>query len=462
MNREEHDGREFKQEIDLNTCFSFPKVLTEHVILGKKLIIAPEQANWMVCEDAEYIAFGLFREGKSIEEVQELLVSREKMNSDQAEEVISRLIAQVLGKEFLSSAMVVEGQTFKIVSLFLTAGCNLRCVHCWRSATVAGPDECSVDHWKTFLKAFKEFGGQIVTLTGGEPMLNPDCFEIAQYAKHLGFKVVMLTNGTLVNKKNAKTLSDCCDEVQISIDGPTAEAHELVRGKGTFVKAMSAFRELSAYPQCRLSVAITPTPATLSSLKTDLHRLALQMKEISPDIGFRVTRKLMEGRNLSSMTEEAALVFRKDILALCDDQLEKDFSYKIDAATIIPNCRVFGCGLASAFSVFENGNVVICGYSSDPFGNIKKMGNDDAFLSDITAKLGQLIQSTRVENVRPCNSCDLRYFCGGKCRKDNKTTYGDPTICECDGEYKKEWYERLVHISQYIVEPLTHGKEVKL
>lgn len=160
MNREEYDGKEFEQEIDSDTHFNFPKVLTEHVVFGKKLIIAPEQANWMVCDDEEYIAFGLFREGKSIEEVQELLVNREKMNVDQAGAVISRLLAQVLGKEFLSSAMVAEGQTFKIVSLFLTAGCNLRCVHCWRRATVAGPDECSIDHWKTFLRAFKEFGGR--------------------------------------------------------------------------------------------------------------------------------------------------------------------------------------------------------------------------------------------------------------------------------------------------------------
>ena len=163
----------------------------------------------------------------------------------------------------------------------------------------------------------------------------------------------------------------------------------------------------------------------------------------------------MEGRNLASMTEEAALVFRRDILALCDDQLEKDFSYKIDAATIIPNCRVFGCGLASAFSVFENGNVVICGYSPNHFGNIKNMGDGKGFLFNVTNTLGQLIQSTRVENVRPCGNCDLRYFCGGKCRKDNMATYGDPTVCVCDEEYKNEWYERLVRINPYVVEPIT-------
>jgi len=157
---------------------------------------------------------------------------------------------------------------------------------------------------------------------------------------------------------------------------------------------------------------------------------------------------------LPPMIEEVARVFRRDILALCDDQLEKDFSYKIDAATIIPNCRVFGCGLASAFSVFENGNVVVCGYSPDPFGNIKNMGDGNEFLLNITETLGQLIRSTRVENVRPCGNCDLRYFCGGKCRKDNKVAYGDPTVCECDEEYKKEWYERLVRINPYVIEPL--------
>jgi len=455
MDKKEDAGKEFEQELDSDTRFNFPQMLTERVTLGKKLVIAPEQANWLVCEEEEYVAFCFFRDGKSIEEVEKLLSNGQKMDSGQVATAVSRLITQIIGKEFLRGAMVDEGQMFKIVSLFLTAGCNLRCTTCWKRATIAGPDECSLDHWKTFLGAFKEFGGQIVTLTGGEPMLNLDCFKVAQHAKELGLKVVLLTNGTLVTKENAKALSDWCDEVQIGIDGPTAETHESVRGKGTFAKAISAIRELSAYPQCRLSIAITPTPATLPSLKSDLRQFATQMKEISPSIGFRVTRKLMEGRDIPSMTEEVARVFRKDVLALCDDQLEKDFSYKIDAATIIPNRRVFGCGLASTFSVWENGNIVICGYSPDPFGNIKNMGDGHMFFLNVTKALGQLLQSTRVENVHPCENCDLRYFCGGKCRKENRVAYGDPTICECDEEYKNEWYERLVRINPYVVEPIT-------
>ena len=455
MCKEEDKGKEFEQELNSDTRFNFPQVLTERITLGKKLIIAPEQANWLVCDDEEYVAFSFFQDGKSIEEVRELLVSRQKMNVDQAEAVVSRLIAQILGKEFLRDALVSEGQTFKVASLFLTAGCNLRCTTCLWSATVSGPNECSIDHWKTFLEAFKQFGAQIVTLTGGEPMLNPDCFKIAQYAKELGFKVVLLTNGTLINKENAKILGDWCDEVQISIDGPTAEIHESIRGKGTFAKAMSVLRELSVYSQCHPSVAMTPTPATLPSFKTNLRQFAAQVEEISPDIRIRVTRKLMEGRNLPSMSKQAAQIFRKDVLALCDDQLEDDFSYKVDAATIIPNCRIFGCGLASVFSVWADGNIGICPYSPDSFGNIKNMGNDHEFLLNVTETLEQLIRSTRVEKVHPCGDCDLRYFCGGKCRKDNRADYGDPTICDCNEEYKNEWYERLVHINPYVVEPLT-------
>lgn len=450
------EGEEFEQELGLDTIFRLPPSLTEHPILGRHLVIAPEQANWLVCDDEEYAAFSLFRARKSIMETEGVLMEQHKMNADQARAVVSRLIAQILGKEFLQEAEIREKPTFKVASLHITEGCNLRCTTCLWSSAVAGPDECSLDQWKRFLEAFRDFGSHTVTLTGGEPMTNPDCFEIMLHAREVGLKVVMLSNGTLITKENARLIGEYCNEVQVSIDGPSAEIHDSVRGKGTFEKTLLALRELSAYPQCHLSVAMTPTLLTLPSFQTDLHRFVNRIwKEINPEINFRVAQKLVKGRSLPTMSEQGAREFKKAVIALCDDQLEMDFVHKLDAASIIPNRRIFGCGLADIFSVRANGDVKLCAYSPDPVGNIKDIRDDKAFLPDLAKKLGQLIRSTRVEKVRPCGECDLRYFCGGKCRKDNLADYGNPLVCECDWTWKNEWYERLVRINPYVVEPIT-------
>jgi radical SAM protein with 4Fe4S-binding SPASM domain len=438
--KDKPDGEceEFEKEVDLDTVFSFPQVITECIVLGKHLIIAPEQANWLVCDDEEYEAFRLFKDGKNIQEVEELLKKQQQKN---VREVVSRLVAQIYGKEFLQGVKIREKPTFKAASLHLTAGCNLRCTTCLWSATVAGPDECSLDHWKRFLGAYKSFGGQIVVLTGGEPMTNADCLEVMQYGKQLGLKVILLTNGTLVTKENAKILGDNCSEVRISIDGPTMETHDSVRGKGVFAKTLSALKELSVHPQCHLSISMTPTPETLASFRTDLGQFARWVwQEISLDISFRLTRKLMEGRELPCMSKPEELAFRDAVVAICDDQLESNFIHKLDAANIIPNRRIFGCGLADIFSVRSNGDIRLCAYSTNPFGNIKDMADGKAFLLDLSERLGQLIRSTRVEDLIPCKDCDLRYFCGGKCRKDNEDDFGSPNICECDWNDKKEWY----------------------
>lgn len=459
--RSTDEYEEFEQKLDMDTRFVFPRILSEHNALGKRLIIAPEQANWLVCDDEEYAAFILLRQGKSINEAQEALVSQQKMSVGQSEVAVSRLIGQVLGKEFLHDAVVNEKKILDAASLSLTAGCNLRCSTCFARATVPGLDECNFDHWRKFLEVFRNFGGEFVTLTGGEPMLNPDCFNIARRAKELGFKVVLLTNGTLVTKENAKILGEWFDEVQISIDGPTADISESIRGKGTFEKALSALRELNVYPECHLSVAMTPTPTTLPLFRAGFRQFVAMIRGgINPDISIRVTRRLTEGRMLPQLSTSDAEAFRKGVLALCDNQLEEDFSVKLDTVTIVPNRRVFGCGLAESFMIRANGNVRLCAFSSESFGNIKDIGNGDgkAFFSDLVEKLSRLTNSVRVEKVRPCGDCDLRYFCGGKCRRDNKKEHGSPNVCECGEAIKKEWYERLVRISPYIVEPLTVEK----
>lgn len=55
------DGcEEFEQDVDLDTTFTFPQTMTEHNVLGKHLVVAPEYANWLVCDDDEYEVFRSF------------------------------------------------------------------------------------------------------------------------------------------------------------------------------------------------------------------------------------------------------------------------------------------------------------------------------------------------------------------------------------------------------------------
>ncbi|AEH44650.1 Radical SAM domain protein [Thermodesulfatator indicus DSM 15286] len=129
----------------------------------------------------------------------------------------------------------------RLVAWELTRHCNLDCVHC-RAAASRGPyqNELTTEECFRILKEIKEVGNPIIILTGGEPLLREDIFEIAQEASRLGFRPVIATNGILITDEIAKKMKETgVARVSISLDGATAESHDNFRKvKGAFEGAL--------------------------------------------------------------------------------------------------------------------------------------------------------------------------------------------------------------------------------
>jgi [mycofactocin precursor peptide]-tyrosine decarboxylase / 3-amino-5-[(4-hydroxyphenyl)methyl]-4,4-dimethylpyrrolidin-2-one synthase len=129
----------------------------------------------------------------------------------------------------------------------LTYGCNLRCVHCLSSSGLRRENELTtaeamhlIDEWA----AMKVF---YINVGGGEPMSRPDFFELMDYCLDRGIGVKFSTNGTLIDDTAADWICsrDYLD-VQISLDGATAETNDPVRGTGSYVRARRAIERLAA------------------------------------------------------------------------------------------------------------------------------------------------------------------------------------------------------------------------
>src|SRR5208337_4938859 len=95
----------------------------------------------------------------------------------------------------------------RLVAWELTRSCNLACVHC-RAAAQDRPyeGELSLDECRRVLDEIAEVARPIVILTGGEPLLRPDVFDIAQYGHSLGFRMTLATNGTLLTPQIAQKM----------------------------------------------------------------------------------------------------------------------------------------------------------------------------------------------------------------------------------------------------------------
>ncbi|MDE2730151.1 MAG: radical SAM protein [Bacteroidota bacterium] len=118
-----------------------------------------------------------------------------------------------------------------LVSWNLTRKCNLRCPHCYLSAGKAADRELSTSECLGLLDELHALGTEMLILTGGEPLLRRDIYEIALKASGLGLWVVMGTNGVLVTPRVARRMVECgVKGVGISIDSIDPDRHNRFRG----------------------------------------------------------------------------------------------------------------------------------------------------------------------------------------------------------------------------------------
>ena len=113
--------------------------------------------------------------------------------------------------------------TLRLVAWETTRNCNLSCVHCRASATT-GPSKGELDPTACFklLDQIALVDDPIIILTGGEPLLRPDIFDIARYGTDKGLRMVMAPNGTLVTRQAAaKMVASGIQRISISLDGAT-------------------------------------------------------------------------------------------------------------------------------------------------------------------------------------------------------------------------------------------------
>jgi heme b synthase len=128
-----------------------------------------------------------------------------------------------------------------IVAWESTVACNLACVHCRASAqTVPEPDELTTGEVFDLIDQLAAFSRPIFVISGGEPLMRPDIFDIAAYGTRRGLRVAVSPNGTLITPDVVHKLAKAgVKRISVSIDGSTAERHDAIRGvPGAFDAAM--------------------------------------------------------------------------------------------------------------------------------------------------------------------------------------------------------------------------------
>ncbi|GAM10566.1 coenzyme PQQ synthesis protein E [Geobacter sp. OR-1] len=181
-----------------------------------------------------------------------------KVYSNLAQKILKQkklsLLARFGGQYLLINASRMVGKplcgpVFGI--LILTYRCNLQCSYCDMPETARlcsgkSMPELDTAGFKRVIDDFATLGVKAIAFTGGEPLLRQDIPELIAYAHQRGIMGHLSTNGMLINAGNAAALLQTgLESISISLDGSTADVHQLTRrAKGAYDRALAALRTL--------------------------------------------------------------------------------------------------------------------------------------------------------------------------------------------------------------------------
>ncbi len=328
----------------------------------------------------------------------------------------------------------------RMVAWELTRRCNLACVHCRASADRGPfPGELSTNECLRVMDEIASISKPVIILTGGEPLLRSDIFDLAKYGTNKGFRMVMATNGTLITGEAIKAMkASGIQRISISLDGPDAETHDAFRKvEGSFKGSLQGI-EMAKKGDLEFQINTTITQANLH-LIPDILRLAVDLGAIALHIFLLVPTgrgKELKDQKISGLDYEKTLHWFYDQIDKVPLQLKATCAphyYRIlrqrakkEGKKITPkefglDAMTRGClgGISFCF-ISHVGQVQPCGYLEVNCGNVREMPFPKIWSSSEVFQRLRNINSYQGK----CGRCEFKKVCGG-CRARAYEISGD-------------------------------------
>ena len=310
----------------------------------------------------------------------------------------------------------------RMVAWELTRSCNLSCRHC-RASSKYGPypGELTTSECFNVIDDIASFSKPIVILTGGEPLLRKDIFQIAKYGKDKGLTMVMAPNGTLLTEDNIrKIIESGIKRISVSLDGPDAASHDDLRQvPGAFNDACEGL-ERAKKAGLEFQINSTVTKRNVKVLP-QIIKLAKELGARAHHIFLLVPTgraKEMTGEELSPSEYEETLkllaeekkVSPLEIRTTCAPHFNRILLERHMASPSSLTGR--GCMAGVSFCFISHiGDTQPCGYLEIKCGNVRKQHLKEIWLG---SEVFNNIRDFELY-VGKCGVCEFKAVCGG-CR----------------------------------------------
>jgi heme b synthase len=324
----------------------------------------------------------------------------------------------------------------------VTQRCNLKCVHCRCSSDITSSEgDFNTEEGKKLLDEIAAFCKPVVVLSGGEPLLRPDIFDLASHGTSIGLRMCMATNGSLIDDGICRKMRESdIKMVSLSLDGSTAEVHDNFRQcPGAFdgvIKAAETLRRNGV----KFLINSSFTKRNQSDI-ADVFRLAKSLGATA----WYMFMIVPTGRGEEIMNE---LISREDYEEILDwhyrqEKMEEDIlmrptcaphyyrivpqKAKAEGASFERRSLSFsagggkGCIAAQSICLIDCfGNVKPCSYFPRIAGNVKQTPFRDIWEKAVLFRELRDFGSYKGK----CGQCEYLNVCGG-CRARADAVYGD-------------------------------------
>jgi len=401
---------------------------------GVYLLIDPFSPNWL---STNHIGAGILKLCDGKHTVSDIQTAMNRKYGNSGTERVSREVLDFINAagtvEFISDSPFIATEypgrgkviaPYKLEELWIytTLSCNLRCKHCLVNAGKELKDELNTKEIKRLVDEAIELGVKRFYITGGEPFIKDDIFELIGYIlKEKGKELIIQTNGTLLDDKKISALKELKNPkftIQISLEGPNAEIHDSLRGKGSFDKAVEGIRKL-------VDIGIIPVIATAISkfnedYITETSRFASGLGVKAHHILWMYTRGrgasnvdelFVPSEKISQIMQDLREIYKEGEIIIDNEEsfkarLKAKRGRKIDLCN---NCYEKIC-------VNSDGHVYPCAsFNGDKrfdAGSVREQSLKEIWLN---SNVMREFRDNSVQKKTGCNTCYLKFLCGGGC-----------------------------------------------